>query len=195
MKFGNGCWLMKKDCACFSPAEVYFCDIKEDKVVICAPTHKINHRGDTLGGINLTIEITTPMPEVIRVKAYHYKGAVNDAPSYDLNVPAAKIDAVSENGVLTVKSGNAKLVVNEVNWQMTYYDGDRKLCGSGWRDLAYLKTSWHGEAYVQSNDDDAYMRQQLSLGVGELVYGLGERFTPFIKNGQSVDIWNEDGGT
>ncbi len=195
MKFGNGCWLMKKDCACFSPAEVYFCDIKEDKVVICAPTHKINHRGDTLGGINLTIEITTPMPEVIRVKAYHYKGAVNDAPSYDLNVPAAKIDAVSENGVLTVKSGNAKLVINEENWQMTYYDGDRKLCGSGWRDLAYLKTSWHGEAYVQSNDDDAYMRQQLSLGVGELVYGLGERFTPFIKNGQSVDIWNEDGGT
>jgi alpha-D-xyloside xylohydrolase len=27
------------------------------------------------------------------------------------------------------------------------------------------------------------------------VYGLGERFGPFVKNGQSVDIWNEDGGT
>jgi alpha-D-xyloside xylohydrolase len=35
----------------------------------------------------------------------------------------------------------------------------------------------------------------MSLGVGEQVYGLGERFTPFIKNGQTVDIWNEDGGT
>jgi alpha-D-xyloside xylohydrolase len=31
--------------------------------------------------------------------------------------------------------------------------------------------------------------------VGELVYGLGERFTAFTKNGQSVDIWNADGGT
>ena len=39
------------------------------------------------------------------------------------------------------------------------------------------------------------MREQLSLDVGEYVYGLGERFTPFVKNGQSVDIWNEDGGT
>ncbi len=39
------------------------------------------------------------------------------------------------------------------------------------------------------------MRQQLSMGVGELIYGLGERFTAFIKNGQSVSIWNEDGGT
>ena len=39
------------------------------------------------------------------------------------------------------------------------------------------------------------MRQELSLSVGEMVYGMGERFTAFAKNGQSVDIWNEDGGT
>jgi alpha-glucosidase (family GH31 glycosyl hydrolase) len=24
---------------------------------------------------------------------------------------------------------------------------------------------------------------------------LGERFTPLVKNGQAVDLWNEDGGT
>ena len=39
------------------------------------------------------------------------------------------------------------------------------------------------------------MRQKLGLDVGELVYGLGERFGPFVKNGQTVDIWNADGGT
>ena len=39
------------------------------------------------------------------------------------------------------------------------------------------------------------MAAQLSLGVGELVYGFGERFTPFVKNGQVVETWNEDGGT
>ena len=40
-----------------------------------------------------------------------------------------------------------------------------------------------------------YMSQQFSLGVGELVYGLGERFGPLVKNGQSIDMWNADGGT
>ena len=45
------------------------------------------------------------------------------------------------------------------------------------------------------SDNDVFMREQLQLSVGELVYGLGERFTPFVKNGQSIDIWNEDGGT
>ncbi len=41
----------------------------------------------------------------------------------------------------------------------------------------------------------AYLHAQLALGVGELVYGLGERFGPLVKNGQTVDIWNADGGT
>ena len=37
--------------------------------------------------------------------------------------------------------------------------------------------------------------ERLDLGVGDLVYGLGERFTAFTRNGQSVEIWNRDGGT
>ena len=32
-------------------------------------------------------------------------------------------------------------------------------------------------------------------GVDAFVYGLGERFGPLVKNGQTVDIWNADGGT
>ncbi|KAM0326713.1 hypothetical protein ACHAQA_006586 [Verticillium albo-atrum] len=39
------------------------------------------------------------------------------------------------------------------------------------------------------------MAVSLDLSVGELVYGLGERFSPFVKNGQDVDMWNEDAGT
>jgi alpha-D-xyloside xylohydrolase len=39
------------------------------------------------------------------------------------------------------------------------------------------------------------MAVSLGLQPGEQIYGLGERFTPFVKNGQSVDIWHEDGGT
>ncbi|HET6485330.1 MAG TPA: alpha-xylosidase, partial [Spirochaetia bacterium] len=44
-------------------------------------------------------------------------------------------------------------------------------------------------------DGRHFLRERLSLAVGECVYGLGERFGPLVRNGQSVDIWNEDGGT
>lgn len=39
------------------------------------------------------------------------------------------------------------------------------------------------------------MLTEMDLGVNEKIYGLGERFGPLVKNGQTVDIWNEDGGT
>ncbi|MBO5524479.1 MAG: hypothetical protein J5986_12550, partial [Roseburia sp.] len=68
MKFSNGCWLQKENYECFSPAQVYFSRIEENVVTICAPTARINHRGDTLGGINLTIKITAPYPEVLRIQ-------------------------------------------------------------------------------------------------------------------------------
>ncbi len=164
MKFSNGCWLQKEGCACFSPAEVYFVKKEGEKLILCAPTHKVAHRGDTLGGVNLTLD-------------------------------PGSMDADCGEEQIVVRSGRAKLVIDVKAFRMTYYIDDRKKCSSGWRDLAYMKTDWKGDAYVKSSDTDAYMRQQLSLGVGELIYGMGERFAAMIRNGQSVDIWNEDGGT
>ena len=40
-----------------------------------------------------------------------------------------------------------------------------------------------------------YMLAEMTLSVGETIYGLGERFGPFVKNGQSIGMWNADGGT
>ena len=67
---------------------------------------------------------------------------------------------------------------------IAFYEGGRFLTESGPRSAAYILD--HGQPH---------MRGQLHLSVGECVYGLGERFTPFVKNGQVVDIWNRDGGT
>jgi alpha-D-xyloside xylohydrolase len=49
--------------------------------------------------------------------------------------------------------------------------------------------------YGPTGQTQPYMAVSLGLQPGEQIYGLGERFTPFVKNGQSVDIWHEDGGT
>jgi len=40
-----------------------------------------------------------------------------------------------------------------------------------------------------------YIFTQHTLSVGEQIYGLGERFTAFNKVGQSVTLYNSDGGT
>lgn len=195
MKFSNGCWLQKEGCACFSPAQVYFTKIEENLVTICAPTARINHRGDTLGGINLTIRICAPFPEVLRIQVDHHMGLRDRGPHFDLAPEQTGHLKVGETeGTLTISSGSLRLEMEKNSGFFTFYRGEEKITSCGARDLAYTKTDWKGFAYDRG-PEDAYMRQQLTLGVGELVYGLGERFSAFVKNGQSVDIWNEDGGT
>lgn len=69
---------------------------------------------------------------------------------------------------------------------MAFYEGDTFLTESSFRNLAYMQNTKTGKNY---------MLEQMFLDVDEYVYGLGERFTPFVKNGQVVEMWNEDGGT
>lgn len=196
MKFGNGCWLQREGIECFAPQEAYFVTKKENEVVICAPTHHIAHRGDTLGGINLTIRITSPADEVIRVQTSHYLGVEDHGPHFDLNLDEGRaINAEETEEELIVRAGSLALRINKINWKMTYERDGKVITASSGRDLAYMRTDWKGFAYDMDPEGKNYVRQQLDLGVNEHVYGLGERFGALVRNGQSVDIWNEDGGT
>ena len=195
MKFGNGCWLQKEGCECFAPQQVYFVKTEPKKVTLCAPTARINHRGDTLGGIVLTIEITSPMPEVIRVKTSHHLGVQKKGPDFELNIEEnMDLNVTEDEEKIRIESGSLALIITKEYWSMTYERNGEVITKSSGRDRAFMKTDWKGFAYDKGGAD-AYMRQELGLSVGELVYGMGERFTAFTKNGQSVDIWNEDGGT
>lgn len=181
MKFSNGCWLQKEGTACFSPAEVYFTKVEQEQVTLCAPTGRITSRGATLGGINLTIQISAPYPEVLRVRTFHYMGVQRKAPSFEIAEPVSGLMEVEDTKErLTVKNGSLRVEVRKENGAITFFRGEEKLTSSGAKDLAYMKTDWKGDAY-NSRQDDAYMREQLSLGVGELIYGLGERFGAFVK--------------
>jgi alpha-D-xyloside xylohydrolase len=187
MKFSNGCWLNKEGVETFSPAEVYNYEINKDSIKLYAPCKKINHRGDTLGGPVITYNISSPMPNIIRVQAYHYMGINEKGPHFEIfNQDNTKVDITDSEKVLKLRSENLSVIISkEDGWSMDFFKGEEKLTSSGHKGLAYVKTKEEGN----------FIREQLGLSVGELVYGLGERFTPFVKNGQTIEVWNEDGGT
>lgn len=210
MKISNGCWLEKEGVGLFSPAEVHYSTIESDKVTLCAPTSKVVTRGDTLGGIVLTIVVTAPMPGTLRVQTYHHMGLQERKPSFELNnlgtgtlqCEESETELVISSAYSSAKTGKEEkllLVVRKADARMDFYreaDGERvHLTGSGRKDLGYVKLNWKGTAYDDGDLKKAYMREQLGIDVSEYIYGFGERFTPWIKNGQTVDIWNCDGGT
>ncbi len=195
MKFNNGCWLFKEGCQCFAPKEVYFADITDKAVTITAPTTKIVTRGDTLGGINLTVEITAPYKDVFRIRTYHHLSTVDDKGFVLEPMKSQSLKTKETEKDITVHNGSMKAVIAKDPFSISFYRNDKLITKSSEKDLALMKTAWQGLAYDKGDQQDTYIRQMLSIGVGELIYGMGERFTPFVKNGQTVDIWNADGGT
>ncbi|WP_054742327.1 alpha-xylosidase [Cellulosilyticum ruminicola] len=195
MRFSNGSWLNKDGIMSFSPQEVYSIKEKNGALELYVPCKKINQRGDTLEGPVLTYTISVPMKDVFKISMVHYKGIKDVGPHYEiLKDDKMPLTYEKQDGVLMIKNGEMSIVISEENgFHMDFYRGKKKLTTSGFRSAAYI-TPVAGE-FLNDDLSKCYMREQLGLSVGELVYGLGERFTPFIKNGQTVETWNEDGGT
>ena len=193
MKFSNGCWLNKTGVQTFSPQEIYSTKIENDVLTLYAPCSKIYNRGCTLGGPVITYKISSPMENVIRVRAYHYMGTKIKNPGFEIyEKNDTKILINEDDKNIVFQTGNIKMDFNKETLEMGFFRGEQKLTSSKYRGMAYVKT---GKEEFLDYPEQTYMREQLQLSVGELVYGLGERFTPFVKNGQTINIWNEDGGT
>jgi len=191
MKFTNGFWRVRES---FEPAfAVEFEDAHytQDRLTVYATTKHIENRGDTLNSPLLTVTITSPMEDVIKVSAVHFKGAYNNGPFFEVEKQAGDFVSIRENSdTIKYTSGHTSLIIYKAksSWKMEFVDDitDEVLTESSYRNLAYMKEKETGANY---------MVEQLALDVGEYIYGLGERYTPFVKNGQAVEIWNEDGGT
>lgn len=187
MKFLDGGWLVKEGFEVNYPAHVYTTRASQNKLTLYAPFRYIGDKGATLDGGMLTVELSSPRENIIGVKLYHHKGQVNHGPNFELypNNPAVSIE--SADGSSSLISGNLEAIVShEDPYKITFKKDGKVLTTSEPRSQAYI---------TNKDENTAYISEQLSLNVGELIYGLGERFTSFVKNGQTVDMWNADGGT
>ena len=189
MKFTNGFWLMREGFSATYALQAHNASIHTDgdqrKLRVLAATKRINHRGDTLNAATLGLEFDSPADDVIRVRLSHHLGG-KPALKFPVNESPAQTSSSVDDDWARFKSGNLEARVSMGDdWNLEFVANDKV--------IAHQRS--RGLGFVIDPDGNHHLSSQMSLGVGEQVYGLGERFTPFIKNGQTVDIWNEDGGT
>ncbi len=186
MKFTDGYWHMRPGVSPYWAAQVHDVEVEADTLTVYAPTKKLMGRGDTLNLPLLTVRFSSPAENVIRVQMWHHRGGVLRKPEFELksqSKPEVMVHDAPDAASLTSGRLTARIAKGDT-WGVAFLDGEAPVTESGWRSMGMMDTP-----------DGRYMVAELGLGVGELVYGLGERFTPFVKNGQVVDLWNEDGGT
>ncbi|WP_291049179.1 alpha-xylosidase [Herbiconiux sp.] len=212
MKFTDGFWMLRPGVTKLFAQEAYDLDEVDGALRVTAPTKVIEARGDTLNRAVLTVTLSSPLEGVIGVRIEHFTGGHD---GFGFPLPGAapghgEVRIDDAEGVLA--SGELSAVVTRgAPWNLEFRA--RTTVGGTTRTRTLTRSSAKSVATVDvapdANVDGApigsngsagalhphYIHEQLSLGVGELVYGLGERFGPVVKNGQSVETWNADGGT
>ncbi|MBE5983905.1 MAG: alpha-xylosidase, partial [Paenibacillaceae bacterium] len=188
MKFTNGFWKIREEITPLYAVEYGGRRINGRELTIYAPGKQIRSRGDILNLGMLTIRITSPMEDVLKISVSHFEGAEDPGPFTAIEECDPRVNIVESEENIIFQTGSTKAVVDKRpdSWGIRFLDGDRELTSTGLKNMAYMKNRDNGKCY---------MVEQLALDVGEYVYGMGERFTPFVKNGQIVEMWNEDGGT
>lgn len=173
---------------------------------LLCPTRKVLNRGDTLNLSTLTIDLEPAFDGCISVETTHWRGAVQRGPDFDLfpdgRPPVESQIAKSDDGATVLSSGSLSAAISgkphefEISFQPT--DNKKKR-------LTALQNRSVGLAYTPAPTSPMqladmgkihhYILTQTTISVGESIHGLGERFGPFNKVGQTISLWNSDGGT
>jgi alpha-D-xyloside xylohydrolase len=188
MKISDGNWLIQPGLALIHPIQVFDVELNGNEMVVYAGTKDVSERGNQLDTPLFTLRFFSPQEGIVGVRIEHFQGAVNNGPHYPLNVlNDVKVAMENTAEFAELKSGNLSVRITKGNeWALDFLHGGERITGSAFKNNGYVQDANTGRTHVF---------ERLDLGVGEAVYGLGERFTALAKNGQTVETWNRDGGT
>src|ERR1700722_9471257 len=189
MKFNNGAWLWAKGVTPHLARKVNDFRISAEALDVSLIDRTGDSGSDRFEGTILQLRITSPMADALRIQIVHNTPEEHGPAGFDLDysLKATGVAIRDEADQLTFTSGRVTARIDKRSWNLQFIDNStgESITSAGTESLGYM----------QVEDDLPYLMQRLQLGVGESVYGFGEQFTPFVKNGQTVRVWNEDGGT
>jgi alpha-D-xyloside xylohydrolase len=188
MRFGDGAWRMLPGVNPTYLTRVDAVQLSPCAIVLNVFSRLEKERWATLHGHMFTVTLTSPADNVVRVEVTHHKGRKKVGPDYVLqNADPKPLYSNDLGDRIQFVVGRLKAVVTKEPWSLKFEDS---VTGEP------VTTSPNKAlGLMQKDGADLFMREQFTLRPGEHVYGLGERFQAFARNGQSVDMWNDDCGT
>lgn len=183
-------------------------EIRDDgrTVHLLCPTRPVKSRMGAVDVSALTLDITAHSPGIISVETTHWAGARQRGPHFNLyphGKPVCKASVDKGDKHISISADELTCKVNTApeSFGIEFIDQNRAgkpLTSFDFRSLgfAYSNPPTQTRTLARSLDNiGRYVVAQLSMSVGEKIYGFGEQFTEFVKNGQRVRAFNENGGT
>lgn len=187
MKFSDGNWMIPEHLSLLHPVFVHEVRVEGDELVALVASRELQTRGDQLNLMVFTLRLFAAAEGVIGVRLEHFRGGKPQTPEFALNRQSGVARIEQDEESIALHAGALSVRVPRTGrYSLDFLRDGERLTGSSYKASGYA---------VNGDADSTHVFERLDLGVGENVYGTGERFSPFVKNGQSIEIWNRDGGT
>jgi alpha-D-xyloside xylohydrolase len=186
MKFNDGYWLLREGVTARYAVEAFDVQTDATSVSVAALSRRLENRGSHLNTPTITVDLSSPALDVVTVRVSHMVQQTPPGVRFVRN--GERPEVLVERGAdeVTLRSGRVGASIATAGpWTLRFMGDDRELCTAAARSTGSMTVAGDGD----------YTMQRLTLPVGASVYGLGERFTALVKNGQVVESWNQDGGT
>ena len=200
MRFTEGYWLRRESVQASYASQAFTVEEIPGGMRVTAPERPIRSRAEALDLTVLTVDFFSAGHNDIAVTVTHFAGFDEKEARIPLTLSPdpVKVRVNEKEAIMT--AGDMQVRVQRDSWLVSFEADGRVLTTCGFRNLAYMRVnkqpaSYRPDGCYLAADYEPYMSSELSMKPGETIYGFGERFTPFVKNGQSVTMWNEDGGT
>jgi hypothetical protein len=152
----------------------------------------------------LSIRVHSPTKDVIGVKIEHF-ASLHVYPTIELfpdDPPIPDVHLAQEGSNYVISSGDLKAEITQNPYSITFKSPDRILTFAGPKHQALfdVPSRWtalsasYSSCLTQDTSSNPrpeplppvvrYINSELNISPGELVYGLGEQFGAFVKNGR-----------
>lgn len=187
MKYLNGNWLVKDGFSIDYAQSIYDSRIENNQLTLWVPFKEVTDPGMTLDDGMITLEVSSPRENIINTKIINYRGHVDHGPNFKLNYDKnISSEIIETDDKFVIRSGKTRLEISKGSQILFkyYYENELK-----------TEIAPRSIARIFDPDKNVHMSNSFVLEPGEKIYGLGERFSNFVKNGQEIEMWNADGGT
>lgn len=152
----------------------------------------------------MSVRVHSPTQGVIGVKIEHVvaEDPLTNIPLFPDDEPVVDATLSQADKTFSLQSGDLTAVIKENPYTITFKSPTRVLTEAGYKHQAIYdvpaKWTTHSAANSSCTAQDPlsnpspeplppivrYINSELNTSPGELVYGMGEQFGPFVKNGK-----------
>lgn len=188
-----------------SPAHAYRMERISNGMRLELPAHVIGNNRAITTGSSFYADVTSAGHNDISVSVKHFIGYRDNEQRFELTLSPEEtaVEETEDDFILTAGDMRVSFSRKKMEIRFEALEEDPFTGRKEFRTLTTAYANYKRNDVRRRDDEPSYyandwkpsMTGAFSIDPGETYYGLGERFSPLVRNGQTQTLFNEDVGT